>query len=328
MFSISEQDWNDLQAEIDPIVQIDPLDRYDVTWRFPNAIAQGYQRWIELRQGMTLEIFEMHLKNRLLIYRPEMSVDWVQFHFHLWGQHEDGQATVGDREFCITGTGLRPKDVMNGAEQQALEVRLYVQAETLRSFVRDDAGQLPEAFQHLVRPMEQQIYARVGKLNPAIEQVLWEILRCPFQGWHKRLFLEGKALELASLVLEQEQAIHGRPSITKRIQIETRDRLHYAREILLQNLHQPLTLEQLAQQAQLNESTLKKGFKQEFGMTVFDYLLEYRLEQARQMLERGTMQVSEVMMAVGLRNRSYFATAFRKKFGQNPKQYQQRFGSL
>jgi AraC-like DNA-binding protein len=238
----------------------------------------------------------------------------------------DKQTQVSDREFHIKGIGLRRKDVMDGPEQRALEVTLFINSETLRLFVRDDAGQLPEVFQHLIRPVEQQSYARVGKLNPAIEQVLWEILRCPFQGWHKRLFLEGKALELASLVLEQEQAIHGGPSVAKRMQAETRDRLYYAREILLQNLHQPLTLEQLAQQAQLNESTLKKGFKQEFGMTVFDYLLEYRLEQARQMLERGTMQVSEVMMAVGLRNRSYFATAFRNKFGQNPKQYQQQFG--
>jgi AraC-like DNA-binding protein len=326
MISISEQDWHDLQDEIDPIAQIDPLDRFDVTWHFPKTIAQGYQRWIELREGMALEIVEMHLKNRLLVYRPEMPFDQVQFHFHLCGQHEDRQTQVSDREYHIKGSGLRRKEMMDAPEQRALEVTLWIEPETLRSFVRDDAGQLPEVFQHLIRPLEKQNYARVGKLNPAIEQVLWEILRCPFQGWHKRLFLEGKALELASLVLEQEQAIHGRPSVAKRMQAETRDRLYYAREILLQNLHQPLTLEQLAQQAQLNESTLKKGFKQEFGMTVFDYLLEYRLEQARQMLEGGTMQVSEVMMAVGLRNRSYFATAFRKKFGQNPKQYQQQFG--
>jgi AraC-like DNA-binding protein len=108
------------------------------------------------------------------------------------------------------------------------------------------------------------------------------------------------------------------------IQKGTRERIHYARELLLENIHQPLTLEQLARQAQLNENTLKKGFKQEFGMTVFDYLLEYRLEQARQMLEQGTMQVSDVVAAVGLRNRSYFAAAFRRKFGQNPKQYQQQ----
>ena len=323
MITIFEQDWHDLQQEIDPIVQIDPLDPLDITWHYPKAIAQGYQRWIDLRDGIMLEICELHLKNRLLVYRPEMPIDSVQFHFHLRGKHEHGQTTVSDREFDVIGSGLRCKDVMDGPEQQALEITLHIEQDTLRTLVKDESGQLPDALQHLIRPIEQQSYARVGKLNPAIERILWEILRCSFQGWHKRLFLEAKALELASLVLEQEQAIQGCSSVAKRMQPGTRDRIHYARELLLQNVHQPLTLEQLAQQAQLNESTLKKGFKQEFGMTVFDYLLEYRLEQARQMLERGTMQVSEVMLAVGLRNRSYFATAFRKRFGQNPKQYQQ-----
>ncbi|NDJ17468.1 helix-turn-helix transcriptional regulator [Myxacorys almedinensis] len=328
MISISELDLHDFQQKIDASVQLDPMDALDVTWHYPSAIAQGYLRWIDLRDGMTLEICDMRLKKQLLIYRAETPIDFVQFHFHLWGKHEDGQTMMGDREFNIRGSGLRLKDVLDAPEQRALEVTLFMSSELLRSFVRDESGQLPEMFQHLIRPVEQQSYARVGKLNPAIERVLWEILRCPFQGWHKRMFLEGKALEFVSLVLEQEQAIHGSLPVTKRMQAGTRDRLYYARELLLQNLHQPLTLEQLAQQAQLNESTLKKGFKQEFGMTVFDYLLEYRLEQARQMLERGTMQVSEAMMAVGLRNRSYFATAFRKKFGQNPKQYQQQFDDL
>lgn len=172
----------------------------------------------------------------------------------------------------------------------------------------------------------------MGKLTPELERVLWEIVRCPLQGLPKRLFLEGKALEVLGMVVAMEQARQGRYSCGVAARTPdpclpkgTRERVHYARELLLQQVHEPLTLEELAQRSQLNESTLRRGFKQEFGMTVFDYLLDYRLEQARAMLERGTMQVSEVMAAIGLRNRSYFAAAFRRKFGQNPKHYQQRF---
>jgi AraC family transcriptional regulator, transcriptional activator of the genes for pyochelin and ferripyochelin receptors len=130
-----------------------------------------------------------------------------------------------------------------------------------------------------------------------------------------------------------ELAMQGRWSPTDRrslvalgLPLGTRERVHYARELVLEHVREPLTLEELARRSQLNEQTLKRGFKQEFGRTVFDYLLDYRLEQAREMLERGTMQVAEVMVAVGLKNRSYFAAAFRQKFGVNPKQYQGRFG--
>jgi AraC family transcriptional regulator, transcriptional activator of the genes for pyochelin and ferripyochelin receptors len=50
-------------------------------------------------------------------------------------------------------------------------------------------------------------------------------------------------------------------------------------------------------------------------------LHDYRLEKARQLLALGEMKVEEVALRVGFDSRSYFASAFRKKFGLNPKQY-------
>ncbi len=68
-------------------------------------------------------------------------------------------------------------------------------------------------------------------------------------------------------------------------------------------------------------STLKRGFRQVFGTTVFGYLHHYRLEQARQLLEAGDMNITETAHAIGFADRSYFAAAFRKKFGLNPSRY-------
>ncbi|MBW4550162.1 MAG: AraC family transcriptional regulator [Aphanocapsa sp. GSE-SYN-MK-11-07L] len=318
--SLSEQAWEDLFAEIDLTAQVDPLDPLDLTWHYPKPIGQGYRRWIELRDGMELEIADMQLADRLVIQKSEFPEDYLQYHFHLWGKHADKQTTVGDREFCIKGSGLSPQEMNDGPEQQALEITLSMRQDVLQSFVADQSGQLPPALQAWVRPVEQERYARVAKVTLAMERVLWEILRCPFSGISKRLFLEGKGLELVSLVIEQELEIQGQAKPAKPLKPGTRDRLHYARDLLLQNLHQPPTLVELAEQAQLNEYTLKKGFKQVFGTTVFDYLLAYRLDQARQMLEQGQMRVSEVMAAVGMRDRHHFATVFRKKFGITPRE--------
>jgi len=55
-----------------------------------------------------------------------------------------------------------------------------------------------------------------------------------------------------------------------------------------------------------------------FGKPVFEYLHDYRLEQARQLLEAGGLSVTAVVKQVGLSDCSYFAAAFRKKFGYNP----------
>ncbi len=103
------------------------------------------------------------------------------------------------------------------------------------------------------------------------------------------------------------------------------ERINYAKTLLLRDVQNPPSLPQLAHQAQLNEYALKRNFKQVFGTSVFAYLQDYRLEQARQLFEGGHMSVAEVMLAVGLSDRQYFAAAFRKKFGISPRDCMMQF---
>ncbi len=101
----------------------------------------------------------------------------------------------------------------------------------------------------------------------------------------------------------------------------TIDRIHYAKTILLQNLNNPPSISVLAKQVKLNEYTLKRGFQQVFNTTIFRYLHNYRLEQAKQLFQTGEMGVAEVMDAVGFCDRHHFAAAFRKKYQVNPRDY-------
>jgi AraC-like DNA-binding protein len=325
MASVSQQAREDFtQEEMESWVTTDPLDPFDITRHHPSVIGQGTTRSIQLREGLELSILDVPLGDQVSIAQPEEMRDGIELHFHIHGHHEDGLTQVGDREFCIVGRGIHPKHCLHSVGGRTLEVWLWLKGESLQTILTHRAEALPPEVAPWLRPADERCYARVGKVTPPIERVLWEVVRCPWQGVAKRLFLEGKALELLSLMVGWEQARQGQPA-RHLLPTGTRERVHYARELLLQNLHEPLTLAELARRAQINESALKQGFKQEFGMTVFDYLLDYRLEQARDMLEQGKMQVAQVMTAVGLKNRSYFAAAFRQKFGQNPKQYQQQF---
>jgi len=319
-----QQERHALRSRIGVTVQFDPDDPLDIVECYSIEVGRGIERSLQLRAGMKLSILDAPLLYESSTRETEEVHDGVEFHFHIQGHHDDGLTQVGNREFCIRGSGVHPQHRHYSAEQQALEVELSLDKTVLRSMFADESGELPQELADWLSSDDKLRYARVGKVTPELERVLWEIVRCPLRGLQKRLFLEGKALEVLGIIVGMEQALQGRSPESK-LSLGTRERVHYARELVLRHLHEPLTLEELARRSQLNESTLKRGFKQEFGMTVFDYLLDYRMEQAREMLERGTMQVSEVMMAVGLRNRSYFAAAFRRKFGQNPKQYQQRF---
>jgi len=94
--------------------------------------------------------------------------------------------------------------------------------------------------------------------------------------------------------------------------------LHLARDLILERMTDPPTLIELSRMVGLNDHKLKHGFKAVFGMTVFGYLREKRMEKALQLLQQGLMNVSETSLAVGYSNPSYFAEMFRHRFGVNP----------
>jgi AraC-like DNA-binding protein len=155
-----------------------------------------------------------------------------------------------------------------------------------------------------------------------MQVTLHQILQCPYQGAIKQMYLEGKVLELAALQFAQftepNELAHSEPLLKQ----DDIDRLHHAKEILLTQFNHPPSILSLARQVGLNDFKLKQGFRQVFGTTVFGYLRDYRLEQARLLLLEKQMSVQQVARAIGYTHSGYFAKAFKQKFGVSPKIYQ------
>ncbi|MFM2362040.1 MAG: hypothetical protein RLZZ316_942 [Bacteroidota bacterium] len=97
-----------------------------------------------------------------------------------------------------------------------------------------------------------------------------------------------------------------------------RDKIIKAREILLQHIGQPLTIKELSRKVAINECYLKKGFKELFGTTVFDFYQSQRMEHARYLLYEKGLSVTEVSMLLGYSSISHFSTAFKKHTGIKP----------
>jgi AraC-like DNA-binding protein len=171
---------------------------------------------------------------------------------------------------------------------------------------------------HLIQP-KQIYYQRAGTPTVTMQTTLHQLINCPFAGITQRIYLETKVWELMALLIDQELAlINQQPLPLKADDIE---RVYHARDILRQNHSSPPSLLNLARQVGLNDCTLKRGFRQVFGQTAFGYLHDYRIEQARRLLQEGNLNVTEAARSVGFANRSYFAAAFRKKYGVSPKHY-------
>ena len=103
-----------------------------------------------------------------------------------------------------------------------------------------------------------------------------------------------------------------------------RGKIYAARHILIENFKNPPSLNTLAAMSGTNECTLKKGFKQEFSMTVFEYLFEYRMKLAVNMLKDETLSINNIAVNLGFKTQSHFSAAFRKKYGVSPKEFRER----
>ncbi|MGZ5189695.1 MAG: helix-turn-helix domain-containing protein [Flavisolibacter sp.] len=97
-----------------------------------------------------------------------------------------------------------------------------------------------------------------------------------------------------------------------------REKITKAREILLQHIGEPITIKELSRKVAINECYLKKGFKEMFGTTIFDFYQSQRMEHAKYLLYEKGLTVTDVSALLGYSSISHFSTAFKKHTGLKP----------
>ncbi len=157
-------------------------------------------------------------------------------------------------------------------------------------------------------------------ISPSMAIVLSQIFSINIQDSMKTLYLKGKVYELLCLYFNKDESsdIEQCPFLVDENYIR---RIRLAKEIILKNIAEPPSLQNLSDEIGLSLSKLKEGFKQLYGDTVFGYLLNHKMEIARQMLASNTYNVNEVGLKIGYSTSSHFIAAFKKKYGTTPKKY-------
>ncbi len=97
------------------------------------------------------------------------------------------------------------------------------------------------------------------------------------------------------------------------------------RQIIREHYREQISVEYIASAAALSQSYANSIVKRETGKSIFDHLLEYRLEVAKKLLMNPQSRIGEVSESVGYANKSYFALMFRKQVGVSPSEFRARF---
>ena len=198
-------------------------------------------------------------------------------------------------------------------------VTIYANIDFLTSFC-NNLESVPIILQSLIEKGNSECFhLSIGNISPGMQTALYQIITAPYKGMLQQMYLESKTLELLVLQIAQLLEIETSPRKAIALKQNEIDKIYQAREILINNIADPPTSIDLAQQVEIHHMKLKQGFKELFATTPFAYLREYRLEMARNLLLESKLSVLSVASAVGYSNSSHFAAAFKQKFGISPK---------
>ena len=91
------------------------------------------------------------------------------------------------------------------------------------------------------------------------------------------------------------------------------------------HFYEELTLTTLAEQFHVEHSYFSRVFRQEIGVSPVLYITNRRMEKAKQYIQEGKKNLTEVAFMVGYDDYTYFSRVFRKNTGESPREYRSRF---
>lgn len=285
------------------------------------SIAQGSFEETYLENGF----FVLKYKNEsesVDVVERNIDNSYIQFHFCTKGQatfvFNQGTYRLPIQEDTSLLLYNPQRDLPIHLEVQAncWLISLVISLEKFHGLFSQDASYVT----FLSEDNRDKKYYKDGVVSPSMAVVLNQLLSFNLHSSIKQLYFKGKAYELLSLFFNRNEDanIEQCPFL---VDEENVAKLKRAKDIIIAEMAEPPTLQELADRIDLSLKKLKEGFKQIYGDSVFSFLFDYKMEVARKLLESGDYNVNEVGLKVGYSTASHFIAAFKKKFGTTPKKY-------
>jgi len=276
---------------------------------------------IALEKGFFVLNFQ-NQANEVQNFEREIDSSFIQMHFCLRGKAKF-LFNNGNYSFDV----LDNKSILLYNPQRVLPINLEIQPKTtlvsvlisiekFHSLFSKESSYIP----FLSEENKNKKYYDDSEIKPTVTIVLQQILNSNVNSSLRELYVKGKVYELLSLHFQKDEQTEGEycPFLVDEDNVL---KIRKAKEIIINRMAEPPSLQELANEIGLNIKKLKEGFKQIYGDTVYSFLFDYKMEHSRRLLESNKYNVNEVGLQIGYSTASHFIAAFKKKFGTTPKKY-------
>lgn len=125
------------------------------------------------------------------------------------------------------------------------------------------------------------------------------------------------SLDLYKLITE----LATRQMINSKSKVSYEDQIHEIKKYIAEHLQDNISIKNLASIMHMSTSHFSRIFKQQTGFAPYDYVLIYRLNKAKEYLQKTNLTVSEITYEVGFNSESNFIYFFTKHNGISPNKF-------
>lgn len=284
-------------------------------------VARGAYDEVQIEDGFLILTFQNE-SNVTQIIERDIDSTYIQFHFCTKGLCDfvfnNGNYVLNIKEdtSLLLYNPQRSLPIHLKMMPNSWMVSVIISIKKFHNLFSEDASYVT----FLTEDNKDKKYYKDGKISPSMAVVLNQLMNYNLNNSVRQLYFKGKAYELLSLFFNRSEDadIEQCPFLVDEVNVA---KIKKAKDIVIANMAEPPSLQELANSIDLSLKKLKEGFKQIYGDTVYSFLFDYKMEVARKLLESGEHNVNEVGLKVGYSTASHFIAAFKKKYGTTPKKY-------
>lgn len=294
-----------------------------VRMRVPMRMGRGVAEYMRLSANLHLLLFDFDLDEDLVVTVPGDRM--VKVRVMLSGRLQALQSDIK-----IDGTGgffeAYPGRIASSYRIAAGEPVKLVILNCAPEFFTEDLGvdwrRLPDLLRTVFELEQGEPTAAQTPLGPDLLRAAHDIMRFSgeFPDHLQGAYLRAKCAEIASYVIRHLSQTKVESQASLKISVRDINRVHEARDLLAEQFRRPPPIPKLARIVGLNQTKLKAAFKSVFGMTIAEFTIKRRMERGRELLVSTNLSIAEIAHAMGYDHAANFTHAFRRFFGQSPRQ--------
>ncbi|WP_125720323.1 AraC family transcriptional regulator [Flavobacterium ustbae] len=275
-------------------------------------------------------LIEQSNSDKEFVQKCEIDGDAVGFAFYGSGNVELEIKHNDQTKYLTNTTGLAISFFGNqkvgfahkiAPEKPLQSISVFAKLKTIQNLPQTEKEIFEKQLPELVNPNAHFVKGPTLFMSLEMQLAVQKIFNTTYSGNTRLLFLKSQVNELLAhffALLSEEKKM-------EQLTEKDKEKLFQAKDIVSTNYSKPPTITELSKLIGLNSNKLKKNFKELFGIPVYKFIHEERLNKAYELLCNSEKTVQEAAWDVGYESLSSFSNAFQKKFGSRPNEVRKQF---